>query len=342
VRSITSNSKTTSRPVSWLRIWALGAAIALLFLGGYEAFWRSIGFKPFVNDDADLWSLARSHVRQDDPSEIVLIGASRLQLGVDPQLLGAKLQCRPPVQLAVDGSSCVPVLEHLSRDPRFSGTVLCEVSPWTFFAGIDIAGGKQAEYVWHYEQRTAYAGIEETLRCLMQEHLALRLPDVSLKRAIAHVLHRKPLKPSYIVTLPDRSRRADYGQVDVADLRRYREERTRIAGFGSQPPRFAQDLRQLNEMVVRIKARGGRVIFLVMPTSGTVREVEEQRMPRAVYWDQLIEATGAAGIHPADHPELQFECPEGSHMDYREAKQFTAALAAIVKPLLPIDRQQEH
>jgi hypothetical protein len=335
VRSTISSFDLMNRPIGWLRIWIVGAVVALVLLGGYEVFWRSLGFKPSVNDDADLWSLARSRVRPDDRSQIVLIGASRLQLGVDPQLLGESLGVRAPIELAVDGSSCVPVLDHLSRDEHFRGTVVCEVSPWTFFAGIDAAAGKQGEFVRRYGERSAYSGIEEMLRARVQEHLVLRLPEVSWKRGLSYVLHGKRPRPSSIVTLPDRSRRADYSQVDLADLRRYREERTRIAGFGSDPDRWKQDLRMLTERVDRIRARGGRVIFLVMPTSGSVREVEEARMPRKMYWDQLIRATGAPGIHAGDYPALQFECPEGSHLDYREARQFTAALGPIIKPLLP-------
>ena len=308
-------------------------ALLLLFLGGYELYWRSLGFIPMVNDDADLWSLARSRVRADDPNEIVLIGGSRLQLGLDPELFAQCFTGRKPIQLAVDGSSCAPVLDHLSRDGHFRGLLICEVTHF-FFCGLDLTAGKQAEYVRHYQERSASAFIEESLRSRVQSRLVLRLPDVSLKRLPAHLIHGKPLKPNYIVTLPDRSRRADYGLSDLAGLQRYREEKSRAAEFGAPPAQLQRDLDTLEEMVHRIQSRGGRVVFLVMPVSRAVREIEEEHAPRAKYWDRLAARTQATVIHFADEPSLQLECAEGSHLDYREAREFTRHFANILSSKL--------
>ena len=328
MRLSTSNSK---RRTHWRRTWLLAALLVVALLGSYELYWRSRGFVPAISDDADLWGLARSRVRAEDPGEVVLVGASRLQLGIDPALF-AEVYGRKPVQLSVDGSSCIPVLQDLSLDEHFRGLVICEVSPWTFFTGLDPVAGKQAEYVRHYEQRSASASIEQILRGWVQLHLVLRLPDVTINRMLGSLFNGKPLRPgSYIVTLPDRSRRADYTQIDTADLSRYREDRTRQAGYGIAADQFHRDLETLEAMVARIQQRGGRVVFLVMPTSGSVRQIEESRLPRARYWDVLAARTRAVTIHFADDPSLQFECPEGSHLDYRDAREFTKALAVVLK-----------
>jgi hypothetical protein len=330
VLSSTSSSDSLAPDPHWRRAWLLTAALLLILLGGYELYWRSLGFVPMVNDDADLWSLARSRVRADDPNEIVLIGGSRLQLGLDPELFARSFTDRKPIQLAVDGSSCVPVLDHFSRDEHFRGLLICEVSHF-FFSGLDLTAGKQAEYVHHYQQRSASAFIEESLRSWIQSHLVLRLSDVSLKRLPGHLIHGKSLKPNYIVTLPGRSRRADYSQSDLPGLQRYREEKSRAAEFGAPPAQLQHDLDTLEEMVRRIQSRGGRVVFLVMPTSGVVRQIEQEHVPREKYWDRLVAHTQAMTIHFANYTSLQFECPEGSHLDYREAREFTRHFASILR-----------
>ncbi|MHC4248019.1 MAG: hypothetical protein ACYS9X_02715 [Planctomycetota bacterium] len=59
---------------------------------------------------------------------------------------------------------------------------------------------------------------------------------------------------------------------------------------------------------------------------------EEEKFPRARHWDVFAAGIPAPAIHFLDHPALAaFECPEGSHLDYRDATPFTRALARILK-----------
>ena len=318
----------------WARIWFFTAALATTTVGALEIGLRAHGLVPSVTDDAQLWCHTRGTLRADAPDEVVLIGASRCQLGIDTDVFASEWGGRQPVQLAIDGSSCIPVLDELSRDERFRGLLVCDVLPEAFFAGIDLNQGKQAEYVQLYEEQAACAGIEQALRTAIQSRLVIRLPEVSLGRLFDDLRHLKLPQPSYLVTSPDRCCRADYRLADVAAHSRRREAAAEQMRTAATPRQWAEDLSTLREMVARIQRRGGEVCFVRFPTSGKVRSLEDERFPRTVYWDTLGPLTGAITINFADYPDLQLNCAEGSHLDTREAKQFTAALAAILKQRL--------
>jgi hypothetical protein len=65
-----------------------------------------------------------------------------------------------------------------------------------------------------------------------------------------------------------------------------------------------------------------------MPSSGMVREIEERRFPRPLYWDVLVNEIGGTAIRTNGHPAFDgFICPDGSHLDYRDRARFTLALA---------------
>jgi hypothetical protein len=271
-------------------------------------------------------------VREADPNEIVFIGASRIQLALDTAVFVESLG-RPAVQLAVNGSSCLPVLDHLSRS-EFRGTVVCDVSPNVFFGGMDWHGGTAAEYVRLYENRTAVDLLEARLRFWVQTQTVLGLPELAPRHLIGSALRGEAPEPWYITRLPDRSVRADYRRTDVAALAEYREQVTREEFRGVDADCLDRDLRDLEEAVARIQGRGGRVVFLMMPVSGVIREIEDERFPRARYWDVLVARTKAVTIHYADYPSMQFTCPEGSHLDLRDSPAFTRALVDVLRQKL--------
>jgi hypothetical protein len=84
--------------------------------------------------------------------------------------------------------------------------------------------------------------------------------------------------------------------------------------------------------VEAIRGRGGRVIFIRLPSNGKLRELEHRFQPRAEYWDRILTETGAPGIHFEDHPELQgFECPEWSHLSGPDSVDYTRRLVEVMQ-----------
>jgi hypothetical protein len=82
----------------------------------------------------------------------------------------------------------------------------------------------------------------------------------------------------------------------------------------------------------KIKARGGQVIFVRTPSSGTYREREIKGYPRTVYWDRLLAITGCPGIYYEDYPAIaHFICPEWSHLKLSDAVIYTKELIKILQ-----------
>ena len=139
--------------------------------------------------------------------------------------------------------------------------------------------------------------------------------------------------PSYLLTKSDRSRLADYTRPDISEHRRKREELTRTGYNGGQFsfPVFWEGIQKLEDLVTKIQTRGGKVIFVRFPTSGNCWQMDEEYLPKAKYWDVFAAHTRARTIHFKDYPSLSaFECPDCSHLDYRDAILFTKALVAIL------------
>src|SRR5438105_684137 len=49
--------------------------------------------------------------------------------------------------------------------------------------------------------------------------------------------------------------------------------------------------------VQKLRARGGKVVFVRFPHSGELKKLEDRGTPRAGIWDRVIKDTGAPGIY---------------------------------------------
>ena len=90
-------------------------------------------------------------------------------------------------------------------------------------------------------------------------------------------------------------------------------------------------LERMRVAVDTLRNRGAKVVWVRPPSTGTLREIEHKFSPRPGFWDRMLQATGAPGIHFEDHPELSgFDCPEWSHLTAEDAVRFTEALMPLL------------
>ena len=75
------------------------------------------GFRPTAVDDEPTWILQRHRASTLGPRALILVGASRIQIGIDIDAL-RDVTGLEPVQLAIDGSSFTLVLKELAADRR--------------------------------------------------------------------------------------------------------------------------------------------------------------------------------------------------------------------------------
>ena len=146
--SSTSSSDSVRPP--WHKAWALALILTLLVVGGWEWLMRDAGLGPEYADNRSLWTSARHSLNQHGDDAIALLGASRLQYAIDVETMSAAFG-RPVIQLAVEGTSALALLENLAVDPRFRGTVIFAIAPaFTLNSALPrIVAGKQREGVQH-------------------------------------------------------------------------------------------------------------------------------------------------------------------------------------------------
>ncbi len=323
------------------RAWRLALALFALALLGWELYWRDFGAVPGYRNSDGAWALQRRRIDQGEGGATVIIGSSRvlfdLQLPVWKRITGER-----PIQLALEGTSPVFLLEDLADDPNFNGRLLVGVSPLLFFADFSRRAGVLPYY--RDETPAQRSGQWLSMR-LLEPWLAWYDPDF----ALFTVLERQswPLRPGV-------ARETSVRKLSVADADRntrmwdkvthdpdYRAlMRENWAGLLSRPPppRAAamllreQQIKRASAAVAKLRARGVPVLFVRAPSTGMWWQVEQAAFPRAETWDALLARTGAPGIHFEDHLELQgYDLPEWSHLSATEAERFTGALVPLVE-----------
>lgn len=333
--SSTSSSNSRIPKGNWWHIWILAILLATANVTCWETYFRIQGFEPEgILDSPDIWVRERIRASKFGDKAVILVGASRIQLGIDTTEL-RNVTGRPVIQLAIDGSPFMPVLANLAVDRNIRGLIIVSAEANTI--NVDFNRKKVNTRIERYnreitgsEQHTISHRIEDSLsRLFMGFQFAAPKPQ----HIFRSMIHGRKILPKYIITLPDRSRRADYQKVNINEAYQYRLERHKGAGNVELIHRtnFRESIDKLEGMVRKIQARGGRVVFVRFPTGRGIWEIDQIRYPREKYWDKFASATTAMTIHFSDYPSLStYKLPDGSHLDYRDTTVFTKALAELI------------
>jgi hypothetical protein len=314
-------------------------------LAGWEAYWRAYGALPTYRNSDGEWAMQRRRVDAGEGNKTVLIGSSRVLF--DVQLpVWEKIAGERPIQLAIEGTSSVPVLEDLANDPRFTGRLLVGVAPELFFSGFALRGN--VVKIYHKQGPSQRIGNWLSMH-LLEPYLAFDGRDF----ALATVVRRQawPLRPGL-------KPRTDVRELRVSDFDRNTHMWSKVENdpayralarsiwiehlSGPPPPTMDTPAklqntidRQIGRAVVavaKLRARGVRVLFVRPPSTGPYLAFETKVFPRATTWDVLLQRTGVPGIHFQDYPQLQgYDQPEWSHLSASEAQRFTAALTPLVQ-----------
>ena len=306
------------------------AALTLVLLGLWEGAWRAREIAPSVSNLEASWNVARDRVR---PDSIVLAGTSKMQSAIDPRVLGEALGREAAVQLALIDRSPLPILEELARDGSFVGTVVMDVAPRIFF---DAEGGREQAAEAILDAYRAYRvspgeRADARLGLLVESSLTFRRPVFSLRRLVDWRLVGRPLRLPFARVRLDRFRELEFDKIDLQARRRSQARVVATVGRPASAEELATFSSRLAAAAAAIRSRGGEVVLTLLPVSGRARQEEERRFPRAVYWDELVSATGLRAIHFEDFPELAgFECADGLHLDREAAVAFTPAFAGAL------------
>ncbi|HEU4734900.1 MAG TPA: hypothetical protein VFT22_43710 [Kofleriaceae bacterium] len=317
------------RPVPagpWGRTWIATLVLLVVSLAGVEAFVRARGYRPSVKDNEWAWAWARMRASDGSPHTVALLGTSRIHLAFSQDAFSAALPDWKAVQLAIDGTFPAGSLMDLARDPEFRGIAIVD----TLESGLSPDNWyRQDAYIAAYHRRWRAPGAmaERWLATQVQARLAV-LSDTGL-----HTFARGFAAPPYVTTFADRTQFADYGLTDVDQRRRQQLERlgTVVPPTEHDAEVWLADALRLEPYIADLQARGGTVVYLRMPTCDERWTIDQQREPRALFWNRLAAVTRAVAIHFADYPSLRdFACPDTSHIASKDAPRFTRALIEIL------------
>ena len=344
-------------PLPWRGVTVIVVLFVMSAVLAWEIYCRSIGYGPSLNDNEDLWTLARRRV---NPESLVIVGDSRPWFDVDLDEMQRGLGKRP-IQLAMPGSCAYPILADLANDESFHGTIICSIVPHLFFAPPGSPPMERAEKaVRRYHSQTLAQRASEYLAIPLEEHVAfLKQEDLTLDQLLKHlpIPNRPgalvpPRLPPYFQSV-DRERRARMIEQCVHPGKLQSSiQQIWLRLFTPPPPpsyipkeKFMAQMHSAIEArfdntvtaVNKLRARGGKIVFVQFPHAGGLKEVEERVTPRAQTWDPLVKLTGVPGIHFRDFPELAtFNCPEWSHLSAGDSVEFTKRLIPHLRVALEL------
>jgi hypothetical protein len=352
VRQTASDRPGVAQPVPertvperpWNRIAVIALVLMVVLLAGWEMYWRDFGAVPGYQNDEGQWAQQRRRIDNGEGDKAVLIGSSRtlfdVQIDVWEKVTGVR-----PIQLALEGTSAMPVLEDLAADVNFTGKLLIGVSPDLFFTGFAYRGSVIPYY--HKEGPSQKTGHWLSQR-LVEPYWAFYDSDFQLDTVIRRqAWPPRPGMPERLnvrklmVMESDRNSQMWSKVVDDPEYRalarRTWKGRLVTAPRGLETPDKlnASINKQIDRAVVAIntlRARGVRIVFFRAPSIDDYYDYEQKYFSRASSWDVLLKRTGVQGIHFEDYPQLQTrDLPEWSHMSAKTAREFSAQLAPIVE-----------
>ncbi|MCA9110428.1 MAG: hypothetical protein KDA52_10795 [Planctomycetaceae bacterium] len=315
-------------------IWGAGLILAFALLAAVELYWRQGGAKPSVTDNPALWSYHRGRAANDAEETVVIVGTSRAQLGIDVETIEKQYPHYSVVQLAIASGGVPPAtIADLAADEAFRGLLIVDGIPsWITSETWDAQQGFVDAY---HQMQSPTQNFETLMTAAGESQLTLLRASCGL-RALASALMtgRRPTEsPRWM--LVNRCVHADYDHVDTDKINA--EELTRLQeDLEEKVERREAEYEEWKKLMSRLAQhfqtmldRGCRIAFVRFPTSGPRVEVDEHVAPRPKYWDVCCDILPkeVVKIHFADELTLRnFQCPDMSHLDYRDARLFTQAL----------------
>lgn len=349
----TSNFERLLPAMPWLKIFGVSLFVFFTFASLMEIRLAQLGYRPTVQDSKEKWLKERGRASQLGARALILVGASRIQLGIDLDTLRRESGLEP-VQLALDASSFVPILKGLADDPEVRGTILVDYSPGVVEGTLSSEYGGITALETEYGKRAgnhefSLTHMERLLAEILHENLRSFADGATPLMSLQLRIIPEQRARQYLTTLTDRSRLADYRLIPMPEFYYQRVIRNMGEEQSINPSdpdieqilrrkinllhphnntSFIQGAKYLSSLVTKISAHGGKVVFVEMPTSGMVREIDDKRYPRANFLDVFEKEVGVPVLNSTVNQALQsFTCPDGSHLDYRDRSRFTAALA---------------
>lgn len=325
----------------------LMVVLVVVSIVSWELYLRNSGLKISYDNLEPLWADKRSMVYEPADKAVVFIGSSRIKYDLDiatwETITGTKA-----IQLACEGSNPVPVLLNLADDENFKGNLVVDVTEGLFFSPLEGNSAERSNKVLkYYKEITPAQKAGFAINHVLESQLVfLDKEDLSLPATLDKLQIPSRKGVMMLPYFPVDFTRVNFGRqaymtpkmlADTNIQKRVTDIWTMYMNLGMlSPPPSGDTLVQMMNVVKtatdKIKARGGKVLFVRTPSSGPFKTGEQMAFPRDKFWNKLLEVTSCPGIHFLDYPALDhFICPEWSHLSPADAIVFTKEFVRILE-----------
>jgi hypothetical protein len=325
----------------WTRIVLIVAVLVAALTSVWEYKMRSLGYEAGdLGDDPSAWVEQRRRLDTADET-VTIVGDSRILFDTNLDRVQRLTGVRP-VQLAIQGSNGLLVLEDIAERSSFAGLVILGIAEQSYFRegpGLAKAQLKRGKYE-SPAQRVSYV-----LERFLRRYSATLDDDNSLSNFVGRTdtgwrsgAHG-PYDDVWKVAVDGDDRQTWlWPELQLNDrLRKHAVGRWMMLFGGPLVPRpgvIDQVEARTVAAVTKIRARGGEVLVVRPPSSDPLRALEQEKLSRAKGWDRLLRDVGLQGVHFEDLPDAQgLVVPEKSHLSRACAIVFTDAYVRALAQL---------
>lgn len=317
----------------WIKV-IVSVSVSLAVLLGINEYLLSKArhLKTIVSDE-DLWCMERGKVKNLSDQDIILLGASRMQVNIDLSVMKKHFPGRQILQLSLSGrGSAWPVFKDLVENTNFSGTILMSENQATLPEGQSPQEGFVDYY---YKSWSLDKKLNKKISMWFQQRFLFLNPNSNSERLWGNVLGKRKLPPPmFTMTYPSREQTSFFDITDTEWIYEIRMKgvRSSVNNIPPEPEDWLDQVTQKKELLDRFKAKGGRPVLISMPLSQERWEMQNSWMPKSLYWDRAMELLEVKAFHFADYATLNgHELPDTSHLNVNSKKEFTTAFSGILK-----------
>jgi hypothetical protein len=325
--------------MQWSKVSILTSILLIAALAVNETLLGAAQHQPSVVSDADLFCDAYIKVRDLRGKDVIFLGASRMQTGLDLNTFYRRYPDKKALLLAESGKgSSYPVFRDIVEKTSYQGTIVIDETEKTL-----TSYNERLSFVKHcYENFSINRQLNRRISTWLQSHLIFLNPQSSSLRLWGNLVSKRKLPvPFYTKTLSDRQQLTDYVRAEPKALRALHDERIK----GSQKP-FTQTLptfetwvaktQHWQPTIAKFQQRGGRVIFVRMPVAQDLWAFEQKMYPPDRYWQPWMSKFNVKSVHFAQYADLSnFRLSDTSHLDMHDKVAFTQAWLAHLQEQLP-------
>ena len=344
MKHVHEQDEVTVRRIPPTRFAAIGWLVLVLVVAATAAWeWRmrSLGLHASdLDDSVSHWAVERRKVEAGADDGVVVFGSSRLLFDTDLDVW-EEMTGRRPIQLALPGTNPRSFLVRFAEESDFAGLVVVDVTPELYFAGFVSVFPEYQTLQDYWQSESPSKRIGHQLGLWLSERLAFLDDQYTLATLIERVdiPNRKGVLGPYLAVWKLSESFADrqYRMWPRLETDRRLQEHAKRVWMARDRGKLDDELvtRALEESkqaVLKIRARGGDVVFVRPPSAGAYYARESKNSPRAATWDRLLRETRAFGIHFEDYPEMRnLELPEMSHLSRESATRFTRAYVGVLR-----------